>query len=144
VTDSAGEKSPVAQVPDKEESGYHSAYADFAKNLRVWLLAYGIGAPILLVSEPRVAESIAAAPDTRLIISLFFAGVALQIGMAVLYKAAMWYMYLGELKGAVRATTRYRISDWLTMQFWIEISADICTIALFGVATLRVLFMLTA
>ena len=35
----------------KEEKGFYEAYKGFANNLRTWFLAYGIGAPVVLLSN---------------------------------------------------------------------------------------------
>jgi hypothetical protein len=70
---------------------------------------------------------------------VFLVGVAVQIAGALLYKVAMWYLYLGELHECVQKTLRYRISNWVSEQIWLEISFDIFSIGAFAWATVAVL-----
>jgi len=126
----------------KEESGFYEAYRDFARNLRTWFIAYGIGGPVLFASADDIWVALKDSGSGQIVIYSFLGGVALQIVAALMYKSAMWYIYIGELKPSFRKTIRHKISDWLSEMYFVEASLDILTLLLFGVATtlaLRVL-----
>ena len=44
---------PIVDVR-REETGYVDNYLSFARTLRTWFVAYGIGAPVLIVKYPRL------------------------------------------------------------------------------------------
>src|SRR2546430_1820740 len=97
------------------EIGFYEAYAGFARNVRTWFIAYGIGAPVLFVSNPEVWKKISAAGDGQAIAYLFLAGVVVQIVEAMIYKTSMWYLYVSELEHHENVTGwRYKFSDWVS------------------------------
>jgi hypothetical protein len=121
--------------PTSEEGGYFEAYASFARTLRTWLVAYGVGGPALLLTQESLAAKFIAAPKSQMIIVLFLAGVGLQVVGALLYKTAMWYLYMGEGKPSFKSTRRHRASDWISEAFLVESALDLGSIAAFGWAT---------
>lgn len=128
----------------KADGGFFDGYASFAGVLRTWLIAYGIGGPVLLLTNENVSKKISASGHSHDIALLFLVGVALQVIAAFLYKGAMWYLYMGEeVSEGIQETTCHRISSWLSEAFWLEMLFDLGSIVLFAVATMRVLELLT-
>jgi hypothetical protein len=80
----------------RQESGFYTAYAEFAKNLRVWFLAYGIGATAIFVTNEGAGKRLLSSGAAEGVVYLFLIGVGLQILVALMYKTAMWYLYMGE------------------------------------------------
>jgi hypothetical protein len=74
----------------KEEVGFYEAYAGFARTLRTWFVAYGIGGPVLFLTNDNAAKTFRGAPSAHLIAYSFLSGVLLQILAALLSKTAMW------------------------------------------------------
>ena len=130
------------QAP-KQETGFSASYIEFAKTLRTWFVAYGIGAPILVHNQESLRAALRAAPDADRIVWCFLGGVLLQITAALTYKIAMWYLYVGELYPTFRSTRRYRVSDWISVALWLELLFDLGTILLFARATLRMMAIFT-
>lgn len=126
------------------DSGFYQAYSDHAKILRTWLVAYGIGAPVLLVTNERIAASLSVSRRAREIALCFLVGVALQVILATVNKATMWMLYRGEGSEEFRGRMRYRVSDWLSEQFWIDFVADVLAMALFAYATFRAFLVVIA
>jgi len=124
------------------DAGYFDGYVSFSGVLRNWLIAYGIGGPVLFITQTEVTKKLADSGQSLSIALLFLAGVFLQVLVALLYKGAMWYLYVGEVDPEKRNTRRYAISDWLSEAFWLELLFDLGTIALFLIATFRVLMIL--
>jgi len=124
------------------EKGFYEAYAGFARNVRTWFIAYGIGAPVLFVSNQELWKQIAGSGEGRTIAYLFLAGVAVQIAAAMIYKTAMWYLYVSELDRHRAKGWRYRLSDLVSESYLLEMGFDVATLVLFGVATFKVLQLL--
>jgi hypothetical protein len=151
IPSSSAHESPVAvsMAPTstgsapREEAGFYDAYAGFARNLRTWLIAYGIGGPVLFVSQSFVTEALVKSGTARGVAYAFLGGVVLQIVAALIYKSAMWYCYQGELEPGFRESRRFRVSGFISCAYWLEFSFDLITIALFAWATWRVLSVIT-
>ena len=119
-------------------------YAEYAKTLRTWLVAYGIGAPVLFVTNPEVAKQVKSSGVGSCIVYLFMIGVALQIVIALVNKWAAWHMYYGEEDSNYRAKKSYKRWEWINSQTRIDLCLDTLSIACFVVATVWVLRVLLA
>jgi hypothetical protein len=125
-----------------EETGFHSAYSDFARNLRLWLLAYGVGLPLVFFESEKAWDALGKDGAVRPFVYLFLSGIGIQILAAIIYKSAMWYLYMGELKILSEKAWRHKVSEWLSTAYWLEFLLDLLTIAAFGIATVRALQVL--
>lgn len=128
-------ESAGTMTSDREE--YFKAYAEYSKVLRTWFVAYGIGAPVLLLTNEGLAKVLKASGESKVLAGFFLVGVALQVLLAALNKCSMWGIYFGEFKDAFRRTRRYKIAHWFSEQFWIDLAIDILTFLAFAVATWR-------
>ena len=126
--------------------GHFSNYAEYSKTLRSWLVAYGIGGPILLLVSKDAPEKLAKSPHLTLVVTLFLAGVALQIFLAFLNKWAAWHMYSGAYDKQLAAsgsidcdmhheTRTFRAWEWINKQSWIDFVIDLGALIAFSVAT---------
>jgi hypothetical protein len=122
-------------VPAAGETGHYDAYASVARNLRTWFVAYGIGGPALIVSQEKVYTKLAASGSAGLIAACFLTGVVLQIGITIVNKFAMWFLYRGEYEPSLQGRRRYKLASWLGSVFWLEIVVDLATTCLFALAT---------
>lgn len=120
-------------------SHFKEPYRDFAKALRTWLIAYGVGAPVLVASQASLAAAVARSGFGETAVVCFLGGVAIQIAGALLYKTTMWYLYAGEIDTNMRNYKRYKIADWVSMQYWLEFGIDAATLTLFVIGTWLVL-----
>lgn len=113
-----------------------AAYEEWSKSLRTWLVAYGVGAPVLLLTNDRIAALIIPSPLAPLIGLLFLGGVALQILLAAINKWSAWAYYSG-----VRYPDAHANSKWfpkakkIVDSFWIDLVVDCLTLVLFVVGT---------
>ena len=143
VTDASMATQSQNQPPSpRDESGFFGPYSEFAKALRTWFIAYGIGAPAFVLSNDSISKRVLAAGCAREIAYLFLSGVALQIFEALLYKAAMWQLYAGELDPSHTHTRRYKAAEFVSNSFALEVLIDIATLALFAIATVTLLMVL--
>lgn len=121
--------------PTSEESEYFTVYEEHSKVLRTWLVAYGIGAPALFLTNERIAGLISAAGVGRRMAGLFLLGVALQVLLAALNKTVMWACYYAEGSPNDQEKRRFRLAYWISEQFWIDFLVDIVSLIGFGYAT---------
>ena len=132
-----GHVSPAnpAEPTSEGGTGHYAAYEEHARTLRTWLVAYGIGGPVLILSQAEVWKRLAASGSLRFIASLFLSGVVLQVILAAVNKSAMWACYYGELESAYQSTRRYKIGLWLSERYLIDFLFDIAGMFLFAYAT---------
>jgi hypothetical protein len=125
-------KSRESTVPPAE---FYSAFEDYAKTLRTWLVAYGIGAPVFLVHETEAWTRIGKSGNVRTIMLFFLVGVALQVFITALNKSVMWACYFGAHRPEYQSTWRYKAADWLSDKYLIDLACDALSIVLFTWAT---------
>jgi hypothetical protein len=126
-------------VSHTEETIHFANYAEYSKTLRSWLVAYGIGGPVLFLMNEDAPAKISESPHLSLIVTLFVAGVALQILLAFINKWAAWQMYKGACIEDHQISKTYKIWDWINSQSWIDFIIDFCVLVSFSVATWLVL-----
>ena len=129
----------AANQADKVQRRFE-LYADYAKMLRLWLVAYGIGAPVLFLTRPDVAAKLFERGNATSIAVVFLIGVAAQVLNAAINKWAAWYIYAGVLEPEFQDTRRYKVSEWISEQFWIDLFLDLAAMGLFAWATVEALF----
>jgi len=119
----------------REAESLFKAYEEYAKTLRTWFVAYGIGGPVLLLTNETVRGTVAASGSAQLIGGAFLAAVAAQVGLAFINKTVLWANYFAELRPELASTRRYRFAAWVAEQYWLDVLVDIASMGLFGWAT---------
>ena len=96
--------------PKNEEATiYFESYGSFSKTLRAWLVAYGIGAPVLFVTEDTFSELLKYKDTMTPILGAFVFGICIQVIAALIYKASMWYIMWGVLNDDFKKTKREHV-----------------------------------
>jgi hypothetical protein len=115
-----------------EAEEFYKAYEDYSRTLRTWLVAYGIGGPVLMLTNDRISKVLLTSGNARIIAGFFLAGVAIQVGITAINKAAMWICYFSE-----EEENRWwcNAAHWLSSQFWIDLICDLGTLTAFAIAT---------
>jgi hypothetical protein len=129
---------------DPAGSYYYTAYEHHSSVLRTWLVAYGVGAPVLVLTNENVWSLLRHSGESRFIAACFLLGVILQVVIAALNKVLMWSSYYAEEHADYADTVRYRLTAALRGQFWIDFLADMFAILLFATATYRMFVILAA
>ncbi|MFC5500609.1 hypothetical protein ACFPOE_23910 [Caenimonas terrae] len=124
---------------DDDRKAFFQNYADYSKAVRAWLVAYGIGGPVLFVTNDKLTERVAKSGYGNEIIALFLVGVGLQIVSAMVNKWASWHIYRGIGDDDYRSRAAYRFWGWINDQTWIDIWADLLALVALVFATWRVL-----
>jgi hypothetical protein len=133
---------PTGTPPVDDGEGHYLAYLEHARTLRTWLVAYGIGGPVLILSQDSLWKRLMASGHLPRIATLFLIGVALQVFLAAVNKNAMWAVYYGTIEPSYKQTYRYKIGEWLSSQYTIDFALDLATMILFAVATYRCFIVL--
>jgi hypothetical protein len=115
----------------------YKAYEEYSKTLRTWLVAYGIGAPVLFLTNETLSARVLASPHAECLGILFLSGVSLQVLLAALNKSVMWACYYAELTPVCKTKRRFRFADWISQQYWIDFLIDAASLVLFAFATWR-------
>ena len=123
-----------------EAAEYFKAYEDYSKTLRTWLVAYGIGGPVLFLTNERISQTVLQAGNPRLIAGLFLAGVILQVLLAAINKTAMWICYYSHDKEDDQEEEDSdpwwcELAHWVSKQFWLDLTFDTASLAAFTIAT---------
>ena len=125
---------PPPEKPAKE-SEFWEPYAQAAKTVRAWFLAFGIGAPAVFVTNKEASDALVNSGYARLIVIFFLGGVAIQVAIGLTYKHAMSYLYLCEGDDSAKCRRVYKALIWITEAFWLEVTLDVVTFGLFVAAT---------
>ena len=119
-----------------EELEHYSNYSEYSKTLRAWLVAYGIGAPVLVTTSETLYPLFKQSPSHTWIVTFFLLGVAGQILLGFINKWCAYHMYLGECDRTFKRKLRYRFWNLLNERSWIDLTIDATSILSFVVATL--------
>jgi hypothetical protein len=118
--------------PDKA-SDFFDEYKDFAKVLQTWFVAYGIGGPVLLLTNDTLRCKIFASGHACCIGAAFLTSVALQVILGFLNKNALWFCYRAAREPRLKRQRVYRVAHRWAYEFCIEFTLDcISLILLFG------------
>jgi hypothetical protein len=123
---------------------YLNAYGEHSKVLRTWLVAYGIGAPVVLVTNESVSRAMKSSGRATVIAIAFLIGVALQVILATLNKVSMFALYYGEENSSYKTSHSFRFAYWFSESFWIDVLVDVATLVMFMIATWKALAILIA
>jgi hypothetical protein len=132
----------VLVMPEKKsakevvkESGFYEPYSHFSRTLKAWLVAYGIGAPVLLASQEHLSKLVIDSGCGVVISALFLLGVASQIAASLVYKYSMGIIYFSELDSEIKDTRIFKIADRVSESFGLELAFDLLTVICYAVGT---------
>ncbi|WP_369928460.1 hypothetical protein [Xanthomonas sp. NCPPB 2632] len=127
---------PGAQpLQGRDPDVYYSNYAEYSKTFRAWMVAYGIGGPVVFLTNDKVAKVIGDSGHALAIVVLFLVGVILQVIGALINKWAAWYMYRGIDDEKFKTNDWYTRWEWVNNQTWLDVSIDVLALASFAWGT---------
>lgn len=126
---------PDESNDQKKEFEFYDPYAEYAKTLRTWFVAYGIGGPVVFLTNDAALRALTNSGKFAQMGLLFLIGGALQVFSALLNKHSMWYLHVAEIDERTKRRASYKISSWYADQGWVDVVLDSATIILFGWAT---------
>jgi hypothetical protein len=140
-TPNMNNKDHVEEKPDCEAN--FSVYVEYMKTLRIWLVAYGIGGPVLFITQSSISTKILESGYARWIVVLFFIGVIFQIIIAILNKYVNWYLYCyADSKDRINPKI-YECCEKISTKIFIDITCDVISICSFICSTIWVLWICT-
>jgi hypothetical protein len=131
-----GPETSSPKKAENESESYYRAYEEYSKVLRTWLVAYGIGAPVLLFTNDHLADTVRKSNSAICLATLFVVGVGLQVVLAAINKNVLWILYYGEINPELEDSNWQRAAAWISRQYWIDILVDLTGLFLFGIGTL--------
>lgn len=123
---------------------YHAVYAEYSRTLRTWFVAYGVGGPVVILAQDKVASLVINSGYGWRIAAFFSTGVLLQILLALINKYAAYANYAGEADADYRDRWWFTFGAWISRQFLIDLVIDVLTAACFIYSTIAVLDVLIA
>lgn len=112
---------------------FYEHYTEYARTLRTWLVAYGVGGPVLFITQRGIYQELAAMGS--LIVTCFLAGAGFQVSLSLLNKWTNWYLYAGAEQSTPQNGKPYRFAKWINKWPSIDIAFDVLSILAFGIAT---------
>lgn len=117
---------------------FYDAYVHHSNQLRVWFVAYGIGGPVLIVTNVELWRTLAPTWPGKIAVVLFLLGVVSQILLTMTNKTLMWIIYFGKSHPKVQNRWWYKFSDRLSEVFWLDLVVDFLSIVFMITATVLV------
>ncbi|NED66170.1 hypothetical protein G3I15_35110 [Streptomyces sp. SID10244] len=127
-----------------QKEGLFQNYNEYSKSLRTWFVAYGIGGPVLFLSNEKIASHLTGTAEAVYIVSSFLIGVALQILLSMINKWVAWHMYAGAGDNEYKKSCRYKIWCEIGHLSWIDILFDVLSAVFFVIATWKTMMAFLA
>jgi hypothetical protein len=134
--DTSGRTSNADAESEERASSFYEAYEGHSKLLRTWLVAYGIGTPVIFLTNDSLWQTLAQSGYAAKVGTLFLTGVGLQVLLATVNKTVMWALYFGEVSPRFKQKWLYRLADGASESFWLDMLVDVITIVFFVLATI--------
>jgi hypothetical protein len=126
--------SPPPSPPSLKDD-YKEAYRYHSSTLRNWYVAFGIGAPVLFLSNEYLWKKIVTSCNFEVIGFTFLLGAVFQVLLAFLDKYASWVGYYERATGDVKSPIIHDIAEWWIKDDFFSIALDLGSLALFSCAT---------
>lgn len=118
-----------------EGEEYFSVYTEYSKTLRVWLVAYGIGGPVIFLTQTEISKKIIDSGYALFIVFLFLIGVFSQIFIALLNKYVNWCLYCYADPEGRKYQRLYEWANRVSEKIEIDIICDLASMFAFMIAT---------
>ncbi|HED38433.1 MAG TPA: hypothetical protein ENI76_09365 [Ignavibacteria bacterium] len=125
---------------DVDHDSHLRAYEEYSKTVKGWFIAYGVGAPVLFLTQDNISKAIIKSGEGKCIVSLFLVGVVLQVFIALVNKWNNWHIHFAynNEKKLEEQTKLVQFCCLLSQQSWIDICIDVLTFVLFIWASTKV------
>jgi len=130
---------PPKEDTPQEKEGFYQAYSIYAWKFRLWMIAYGVGIPLLTLNNPELRSAVKHSEYGLYWIYAALIGTALQIILTWIYKSAMWYSYDSKPSSTEQTGWLQRAVTRTSDEYWIEVTIDLVCFILFTAVTLGLL-----
>lgn len=114
---------------------HFDVYHEYAKTLRTWLVGFGVGAPVIFLTQDFVRQMIIDTAWHGLLISLFLLGVGCQVVLALVNKWINWYLYFCQDQGQIDSPTYDRVKSF-SQWYMFDLMLDVITVVCFAVSSI--------
>lgn len=119
----------MAKKNTLEGDDHYKAYDEYAKNLRIWFVGFGVGLAALIVGNKDVIKNIKDNPIEKYsLLGGLFAGVILQVILSLINKYSNW-INCNSCRKKSENTRIAKFFTWLGDQIWIDVIFDILSVA---------------
>lgn len=125
---------PTSTSESFEAKEYFEQYWRYCAAVRNWLVAFGVGSCVLLISEKAGIFKEVCEQEKIDIVLWLLVGVIAQILLAILNKYIHWCVYWGMENEKFGKSWCYKIAEKMSRCFWIDVLADVLTIIAYTVA----------
>ena len=101
-----------------------------------WIVAYGVGMPVIILSQESFSHYLIAQKYFLVVLSLFLTGSCLKVISELVYKYISWPLHLGEGDETYRKRTSYKICKNLYNSLLFEAIFDIPAVILLFTGTI--------
>ena len=123
---------------------YYDSYKEFAWKFRLWLVAYGVSIPFVVLTNDKMRALVLNSPNCSYLLKMALVGALIQVALTWAYKTCMWYCDR-HAKGALPARScKYRLSAWFSEQYSVEVASDLASVTLFTISTFQLLDIVTS
>jgi len=119
---------------------YFEQYWRYCSAVRNWLVAFGIGCCVLLISEKSGIFKEVCEKKKIDIVFWLLVGVGAQILLALLNKYIHWCIYWGMEDNKFGKGWCYRAALKMSRCFWIDVLVDVLTVIVFTFAIFKMFF----
>jgi hypothetical protein len=119
--------------PKTEAEEYAAAYRQHATTLRNWIVAYGVGGPVIFLGNDKLRDSLRDSGYLQVVGWTFLIGVALQVVLSFLDKYADWICWQDCVTPNQRRWTRR--AKWWVNANWPTMLLESASMILLAVAT---------
>lgn len=114
---------------DLNSNEHYSAYDEYAKNLRMWFVGFGVGLAALIVGNKDVIKNIKDNPfEKYALLGGLFTGVILQVILSLVNKYCNWINY-NSIRNSKENALPAKFCSWLGRQIWIDLLIDFLSAA---------------
>lgn len=121
----------------------HSTYLEYNKTIRVWFVGYGIGTPVLILTQKHLYDQFTRSENAWLISMLYLAGVLIQVVSSIVNKWTNWVRYNEYLGLRTYPKWLHNFADSWRDTFWANAALDVVTALIFSGATFGVFNIIT-
>ena len=122
---------------------FYSSYEHYGNSLRLWLVSYGIGAPVLFISNKDLYATVSKIDAINCIVFLFLLASFAQIINALINKWCNWYNYAFEARLRKKDGKTYKIVCAICNASWYDWVTDLVSVLLLCWATLWLFLSIT-
>lgn len=127
------------QSTDASPAEFYEVYSGYSKSLTGWLIAYGVGFVVLLITNESLLRMVIQSKAALTVVLTFIGGVLCQVILVLLNKYVMWLNYQRLNDGVDKKTKFQECYIVLSKQIWIDVMLDALSVTLYVTGTILII-----